>query len=480
MPRPNLYQSLHTTLMARRRPSVRGADPHRRDAPRRRRRHRRALEVQGHRQRHQRKDEQRLAWVRQLMEWQREMSDPNEFLSTLKIDLYPEEVYTFTPKGKVVVLPKDASPDRLRLRHPHRGRPRHAPARKVNGRIVPLRTRLRNGDIVEIITQTGHTPSRDWLTFAKSSRARNKIKHWLNEHQRERAIEIGSKLLDREARKYKVALAKLQRRRLRPRRQRVRPRRREGSARRHRLRQILRAPGAEQAGARHCIAPSRAGTRSSRSATRSHMSDAVKRVFFGNRAPTRCRSKGRTICSSIARDVAIRFAAKRSSATSRAAKASPSTRADVPTCRTCSTRPTAASRSSGRRTRGDERGRAADLPRQADRLLRRPRRPAEELDRHHLRRRHQHPQRRLARRQGWRGDRGIYCRGGGRLPSGSNCHRFAHTSRRAGCGTRQQGMIVLFAHGQHSAVASDACLHAGDGRSSIKDPSNIVKPYKRF
>ncbi len=75
--------------------------------------------------------------------------------------------------------------------------------------MAPLRTKLRNGDIVEVVTQNGHTPSRDWLTFAKSSRARNKIKHWLNEHQRERAIEIGNKLLDREARKYKAFPGKL-------------------------------------------------------------------------------------------------------------------------------------------------------------------------------------------------------------------------------------------------------------------------------
>jgi len=153
------------------------------------------------------KDEQRLAWVRSLVEWQREMSDPNEFLSTLKIDLYPEEVYTFTPKGKVVVLPKDASPvDFAYSVHTEVGQA--CTGARVNGRMVPLRTRLRNGDIVEIITQNGHTPSRDWLTFVKSSRARNKIKHWLNEHQRERAIDIGGKLLDREARKYKVALAR--------------------------------------------------------------------------------------------------------------------------------------------------------------------------------------------------------------------------------------------------------------------------------
>jgi guanosine-3',5'-bis(diphosphate) 3'-pyrophosphohydrolase len=152
------------------------------------------------------KDEQRLAWVRQLMEWQREMTDPNEFMSTLKIDLYPEEVYTFTPKGKVVVLPKDASPvDFAYAIHTEVGNT--TVGAKVNGRIVPLRTRLKNGDIVEISTQVGHNPSRDWLSFTKSSKARNKIKHWLNEHQRQRAIEIGRKLLDREARKYKVALS---------------------------------------------------------------------------------------------------------------------------------------------------------------------------------------------------------------------------------------------------------------------------------
>jgi GTP pyrophosphokinase len=155
------------------------------------------------------RDEQRLAWIRQLVEWQREMTDPNEFLSTLKIDLYPEEVYTFTPKGKVVVLPKDATPlDFAYSIHTEVGNT--CVGAKVNGRIVPLRSRLRNGDIVEVVTQNGHTPSRDWLNFVKSSRARNKIKHWLNEHQRERAIDIGRKLLEREARKYKVSLAKFE------------------------------------------------------------------------------------------------------------------------------------------------------------------------------------------------------------------------------------------------------------------------------
>ncbi len=209
MPRPNLYQSLHTTVM--------GENGHQFEVQiRTEEMHRIAEEGIAAHWKYKAggspisaRDEQRLAWVRQLVDWQREMTDPNEFLSTLKIDLYPEEVYTFTPKGKVVVLPKDASPlDFAYSVHTEVG---HAcTGARVNGRIVPLRAKLRNGDIVEVITQSGHTPSRDWLSIVKSSRARNKIKHWLNEHQRERAIEIGRKLLDREARKYKVALSKFQ------------------------------------------------------------------------------------------------------------------------------------------------------------------------------------------------------------------------------------------------------------------------------
>jgi GTP diphosphokinase / guanosine-3',5'-bis(diphosphate) 3'-diphosphatase len=206
MPRPNQYQSLHTTLIApgghQFEVQIRTEDMHRvaEEGIAAHWKYKASDSVSA-------KDEQRLVWVRQMMEWQREMSDPNEFMSTLKIDLYPEEVYTFTPKGKVVVLPKDASPiDFAYSIHTEVGNT--TTGAKVNGRIVPLRTKLRNGDIVEITTQAGHSPSRDWLSFTKSSRARNKIKHWLNEHQRERAIEIGKKLLDREARKYKLSLHK--------------------------------------------------------------------------------------------------------------------------------------------------------------------------------------------------------------------------------------------------------------------------------
>jgi GTP diphosphokinase / guanosine-3',5'-bis(diphosphate) 3'-diphosphatase len=154
------------------------------------------------------RDEERLNWIRQLVEWQKEMTDPNEFLSSLKMDLYPDEVYTFTPKGKVVVVPADATPvDFAYTIHTEVGHT--CVGAKVNGRMVPLRTKLRTGDIVEIVTQKDHKPSRDWLTFVKSPRARNKIKHWLNEDQRLRAVEIGRKLLEREARKFKVPMTQI-------------------------------------------------------------------------------------------------------------------------------------------------------------------------------------------------------------------------------------------------------------------------------
>jgi guanosine-3',5'-bis(diphosphate) 3'-pyrophosphohydrolase len=206
MPRPNFYQSLHTSVITEDGTpfeiQIRTEDMHKmaeegiaahwkyKDGP---------VSAQ---------DEQRLAWLRQVVEWQRDVSDPNEFLSTLKVDLYPEEVYTFSPKGKVVVLPRDATPiDFAYTIHTEVGHT--CVGAKVNGRMVPLRHKLRSGDIVEILTQPGHKPSRDWLGLVKSSRSRNKIKHWLNVHQRERAIEIGKKVIEKEARKYRIALKEI-------------------------------------------------------------------------------------------------------------------------------------------------------------------------------------------------------------------------------------------------------------------------------
>ena len=153
-------------------------------------------------------DDQRIAWLRHLVEWQRDMQDPGEFMSTLKVDLYPEEAYTFTPRGKVIILPKDATPiDFAYAIHSDVGNT--CCGAKVNGRIVPLRSALRNGDIVEIMTQPGHQPSKDWLGFVKTSRARNKIKHLINANERTKAIEIGEKYLDKEARRLGVQMARI-------------------------------------------------------------------------------------------------------------------------------------------------------------------------------------------------------------------------------------------------------------------------------
>src|SRR5450432_1275307 len=208
MPRPNLYQSLHTTVM--------GEGGHQFEVQiRTEEMHRIAEEGIAAHWKYKAggsptsaRDEERLNWIRQLVEWQKEMTDPNEFLSSLKMDLYPDEVYTFTPKGKVVVVPADGTPiDFAYTIHTEVGHT--CVGAKVNGRMVPLRTKLRTGDIVEIVTQKDHKPSRDWLTFVKSPRARNKIKHWLNEDQRVRAVEIGRKLLEREARKFKVPMGQI-------------------------------------------------------------------------------------------------------------------------------------------------------------------------------------------------------------------------------------------------------------------------------
>jgi GTP pyrophosphokinase len=209
IPRANRYQSLHTTVM--------GAGGHQFEVQiRTEEMHRIAEEGIAAHWKYKSggsavtaRDEERLNWIRQLVEWQKEMTDPNEFLSSLKMDLYPDEVYTITPKGKVVVVPADGTPvDFAYTIHTEVGHT--CVGAKVNGRMVPLRTKLRTGDIVEIVTQKDHKPSRDWLTFVKSPRARNKIKHWLNEDQRARAVDIGRKHLEKEARKYKVPMTQIQ------------------------------------------------------------------------------------------------------------------------------------------------------------------------------------------------------------------------------------------------------------------------------
>jgi GTP diphosphokinase / guanosine-3',5'-bis(diphosphate) 3'-diphosphatase len=207
IPRPNLYQSLHTSVV--------GPDgKHFEIQIRTEEIHRIAEEgIAAHWKYKEGKrgvqDDQRVAWLRQLVEWQQEMRDPGEFMSTLKVDLYPEEVYCFTPKGRVIVLPAGSCPiDFAYAVHSEVGNT--CIGAKINGRIVPLRYVLRNGDIVDVLTQAGHTPSKDWLSIVRTSRAKNKIKHIINENERERAIEIGQKYLEKEARRLGVQLSKIQ------------------------------------------------------------------------------------------------------------------------------------------------------------------------------------------------------------------------------------------------------------------------------
>jgi GTP pyrophosphokinase len=207
IPRPNLYQSLHTSVVG---PEGKHCEIQIRTEEM----HRIAEEgIAAHWKYKEGKrgaqDDQRIAWLRQLVEWQQEMRDPADFSSTLKLDLYPEEVYCFTPKGRVIVLPTGASPvDFAYAVHSEVGNT--CVGAKVNGRIVQLRYTLRNGDIVDILTQPGHLPSKDWLSIIKTSRARNKIKHVINANERERAIEIGQKYLEKEARRLGVQLARIQ------------------------------------------------------------------------------------------------------------------------------------------------------------------------------------------------------------------------------------------------------------------------------
>ena len=202
MPRPNGYQSLHTSVVSDRglpfEVQIRTEQMHR-------------VAEEGIASHWKYKegriganaDEQYFLWLRQVVDWQQEIRDPNEFIHSLKVDLYPEEVYTFTPKGEVKALPRGATPvDFAYTIHTDVGHT--CVGARVNGRMVPLRTRLQSGDIVEVVTTSGHRPSRDWLNFVATSRARNKIKHFIHGEEKVRAMELGRKLLEKEVRRFDV------------------------------------------------------------------------------------------------------------------------------------------------------------------------------------------------------------------------------------------------------------------------------------
>ena len=209
LPKPNLYQSLHTTVIGpraeRMEVQIRTQEMHR-------------IAEQGiaaHWKYKEQKspaaeDGKAFAWLRQLMEWQRDLKDPTEFIETVKIDLFQDEVFVFTPKGDVKALPKGATPiDLAYAIHSKVGE--HCSGARVNGLIVPLRYALRNGDTVEILASANQKPSKDWLKFVVTSRAKTKIRHYIRMEQRERSRQMGRDLLARELRKQDYALATAER-----------------------------------------------------------------------------------------------------------------------------------------------------------------------------------------------------------------------------------------------------------------------------
>jgi GTP pyrophosphokinase len=200
IPRPNGYQSLHTSVVSDHgtpfEVQIRTVEMHE-QAEEGIAAHWKYKEGRVGDQR----DERYFLWMRQLLEWQTEVRDAHEFIQGLKLDLYPEEVYIFTPKGEVKALPRGATPvDFAYAIHTDVGH--RCVSARVNGKMVPLRSRLKNGDIVEIITQANHTPSRDWLGFVATARARNKIRHFVQAEEKARSIELGRRIFEKEARRF--------------------------------------------------------------------------------------------------------------------------------------------------------------------------------------------------------------------------------------------------------------------------------------
>src|SRR4051812_8286687 len=207
IPKPNMYQSLHTTVIGptgeRIEIQMRTEEMHR-IAEEGIAAHWAYKEGKGAGG----KDEQKFAWLRQLMEWQQDLKDPREFLETVKVDLFQDEVFVFTPKGDVKSLGVGSTPvDLAYAVHSEVGA--HCVGAKANGKIVPLRYKLKNGDSVEILTSPNARPNKDWLSFVRTSRAQSKIRNFIKQQQRERSIDIGRDLLEREFKRFDLNFSKI-------------------------------------------------------------------------------------------------------------------------------------------------------------------------------------------------------------------------------------------------------------------------------
>jgi GTP pyrophosphokinase len=207
LPKSNMYQSLHTTVIGpgnrRLEVQIRTHEMHRTAD----------YGIAAHWQYKEHtggidpKDAARFVWLRQLMEFQKEVVDPEEFYESVKVDLFPEDVYVFTPKGDVKTFPRGATPiDFAYAVHSEVGH--RCSGARVNGAIVPLRHKLQNGDVVEIITSKNHHPSKDWLEFAITSRARSRIRVYLRAEERRQAVKLGKELLEKEMRRHDLSLSR--------------------------------------------------------------------------------------------------------------------------------------------------------------------------------------------------------------------------------------------------------------------------------
>ena len=215
VPKPNMYQSIHTTLLGEKgtpfEVQVRTWDMHRiaeygiaahwayKEANYGSRRGQKVVEVQ----------EDKLAWLRETLEWQQEMQDPQQFLETLKTELFEDEVYVFTPKGAIKVLPRGATPiDFAYSIHAEIGN--HMTGAKINSKMVPIITPIKSGDIIEIITSDNSKgPSMDWLKFVKSSQAKNRIQQWFKKEKKTENIEKGKEAIERELKRIGIPYPEL-------------------------------------------------------------------------------------------------------------------------------------------------------------------------------------------------------------------------------------------------------------------------------